>query len=129
MIRCTFAIVFTFMLLAGGRPAQDKKDDKAKKPEMGSVTGVVVSKGEAWIEVKADNEARPRRYVARWKDAADAKKIKDAAVDARVKLDWTMIDSRPRVDKIETSAGGEPGKKPEPEKKPDSEAPPPRLKK
>jgi hypothetical protein len=132
MKRWPLLLLFAFVVPAS---AQDQKDDKAKMPESGSITGVVASKGDGWIEVKADDQTRPRRYVARWKDAADAAKIKDASANARVKLDWTMIDSRPRIDKIEpVLATGDSGKKAEPEKKPvpgknaGEVAPPPRLK-
>ena len=125
MMRVALITLFAFTVVAS---AQDKKDDKAKAPVKGRVSGIVTAKGETWIEVKNEAEARPHRYIARWKDATDAAKIKDAPVGALVLLEWTLIDARPRVDAIAVAIDGGPGKKPELEKKSDSIAPPPRLK-
>ena len=89
-----------------------KKANGANKDEVrkGSVTGVVTAKGDNWIEVKADGEARARRYVPHWRgglpnqgggpDKEIVAEIKKVPVNGRVKLDWSF-EERPRVEKIE----------------------------
>jgi hypothetical protein len=91
--------------------AQDKKDEKKKdEPRKGTVTGVVSAKGDSWIEVKADGEEKPRRYVPHWKGGLPkdgggpekdmVAKIKETAVNSRVRLEWEF-EERARVVKIE----------------------------
>ena len=87
--------------------SEEPKKDAEKK---GTVTGVVTAKGENWIEVKADGEEKPRRYVPHWKGGAPSAgggpdkemiaKLKDVPVKARVRLEW-VFEERPRVEKIE----------------------------
>src|SRR5437588_75933 len=100
--------------LAGA--AQEKKDDKKAdekkkdEPRKGTVTGAVTAKGDNWIEVKGDGEEKARRYVPHWKgglpkdgggpDKDMVAKIKETAVNSRVKLDWEF-EERARVVKIE----------------------------
>ncbi len=115
MLRSCLIAPVLALVLAWGVAAQDKKADK---PATGSVTGTVTGKGDAWIEVASEGQTRSRRYATRWKDPGDAAKLKDVQVGAQVKLEFTVIDSRPRVDKIEVVAAGKTDKKPEPEKKP-----------
>lgn len=91
--------------------AQDKKpEDKKDEPRKGTVTGVVSAKGDNWIEVKADGEEKARKYVPHWKgglpkdgggpDKTMLAKIKETAVNSRVKIDWEF-EERARVVKIE----------------------------
>jgi hypothetical protein len=91
--------------------AQDKKDEKKKdEPRKGTVTGIVAAKGDNWIEVKADGEEKARRYVPHWKgglpkdgggpDKDMVAKIKETAVNSRVRLEWEF-EERARVVKIE----------------------------
>jgi hypothetical protein len=71
---------------------------------------VLVAKTESIIDVKADGEERPRRYVPEWKDGSPAqgggfdkemlKIIKELKVGSRVRLEW-KFDERPRVVKVE----------------------------
>jgi hypothetical protein len=87
--------------------ADDPKKDDDKK---GTVTGIVTAKGDNWIEVKADGEEKPRRYVPFWKgglpkdgggpDKDVVAKIKDVPLKARIRLEW-VFNERPRVEKIE----------------------------
>ena len=74
------------------------------------MTGVVTAKGDNWIEVKADGEEKARKYVPHWRgglpkdgggpDKDMVAKIKETAVNSRVKLDWEF-EERARVVKIE----------------------------
>jgi hypothetical protein len=84
--------------------AEDKKADD-RKEKTGSVAGVVTAKekDDKWIEVKADGEEKPRRYVPQWINGPDKEIIKEIGkvpVGARIKLDW-KFDERARVVKIE----------------------------
>jgi len=94
---------------AGGRAQEPKKKD-ADEGKKGTVTGLVTAKGDNWIEVKADGEEKPRRYMPNWKgglpkdgggpDKDVVAKIKETPVKARVRLEWSFHE-RPRVEKIE----------------------------
>ncbi|HJZ57110.1 MAG TPA: hypothetical protein VKE74_19225 [Gemmataceae bacterium] len=108
------------MLFAlGAARGQEKKAD----PTRGTVSGTVTAKGDRWIEVRADGEKHPRRYVAPWKgglaadgggpDATTIAMLKGVPANARVKLDWALADDRPRIVKLEVFGEGDAGKKPE----------------
>jgi hypothetical protein len=96
-------------LAALGRADEPKKKD-ADEGKTGTVTGVVTAKAENWIEVKADGEEKPRRYMANWKgglpkdgggpDKEIVAKIKETPLKALVLLEWSFHE-RPRVEKIE----------------------------
>ena len=89
-----------------------EKKQEAKEPEKrsGTVVGVVAGKGEAYVEVKADGEAKARKYVPHWvggapaqgggPDKAMVKTIRELKVGSRVRLDW-VFEERPRVVRIE----------------------------
>jgi hypothetical protein len=101
------ALALVLVFAAGGRAEEPKKKDETKK---GTVTGVVTAKGDNWIEVKADGEEKPRRYMPYWKggqpkdgggpDKDMVAKIKETPVKARIRLEWEF-NERPRVVKIE----------------------------
>jgi hypothetical protein len=101
-----WAIVAVVVTPIGVAIAQPKKDAEKK----GTVTGVVMAKGENWIEVKADGEEKARRYVPHWRGGNPDKgggpdkemmaKIKEVPLKARVRLEWSF-EERPRVEKIE----------------------------
>src|SRR5688572_1650482 len=103
--RCTLALLLA-VAFGSAAAAREKKDE----PRKGTVTGVVTGKGDNWIEVKADGEEKARRYVPHWKgglpkdgggpDKEMVAKIKDTAVNSRVKIDWEF-EERARVTKIE----------------------------
>ena len=97
--------------VAGLSAADDKKEGKnAEEGRKGTVTGVVTAKGPNWIEVKADGEEKPRRYVPHWTggapkdgggpDKTTVARIKEVPVKSRVRLEWSFQE-RPRVEKIE----------------------------
>ena len=70
------------------------------------MTGVVTAKGDNWIEVKADGEEKARRYVPHWKgglpkdgggpDKDMVAKIKETAVNSRVRLEWEFEERATR---------------------------------
>src|SRR5207245_628447 len=92
---------------------------------------------ENWIEVTADGQKSPRRYVPQWQggsategggnpDPGAVAKLKDVPDGARVKLEWEEADSRPRIMNIELLKDATAEKKPEPEKKPEVKPEPPK---
>ena len=110
------AVALAVSAAGGGQEPKKKDADEGKK---GTVTGVVTAKGENWIEVKADGEERPRRYVPPWKgglpkdgggpDKAVVKTISELKVGSRVRVEWEF-EERPRVVKVEVLKATE-GKK------------------
>jgi hypothetical protein len=104
------AVVLVLVAIPAG--AEEPKKDAEKK---GTVTGVVTARGDNWIEVKADGEEKPRRYVPHWRGGAPkdgggldkemVAKIKDVPLKSRVRLEWSF-EERPRVEKIEVLRKG-----------------------
>jgi len=109
LLRPTGVFVLVLAVASAGR-AEDPKKKDGDEGKKGTVTGVVTGKGENWIEVKADGEEKPRRYVPHWRggnpkdgggpDKDMVAKIKEVPVKARVRLEWSFQE-RPRVEKIE----------------------------
>lgn len=108
LLRLAGILALTLTVTTAGRADDAKKSpDEGKK---GTVTGVVTAKGDNWIEVKADGEEKPRKYVPHWKGGAPkdgggpdkdmVARIKEVPVKARVRLEWSF-EERPRVEKIE----------------------------
>ena len=108
-LACLMMVGTSFSLLT----AQDKAQKKAKNPEegrKGTVTGLVTSKGDNWIEVKADGEEKGRKYFPHWVGGNPAQgggpdkkmiaEIKKTPLKSRVSLEW-LFEERPRVEKIE----------------------------
>ncbi len=102
---------FLLAALSALAAGQEKKDEKKKdEPRKGTVTGMVSAKGDNWIEVKADGEEKVRRYVPHWKgglpkdgggpDKEMVAKIKEIAVESRVRLEWEFEECA-RVVKVE----------------------------
>ena len=97
------------------------------KERKGTVTGTVTAKGPNWIEVKADGEAKGRRYVPHWRggnpdqgggpDKKMVAAIQEVPLKSRVRIEW-VFEERPRVEKIEVLHKGESKKD---EKKADKE--------
>ena len=93
-----------------------KKDGEDAKERKGTVTGLVTAKGPTWIEVKADGEAKGRRYVPHWRGGAPDKgggldktmlaTLKEVPLKSRVRLEW-VFEERPRVEKIEVLKKGD----------------------
>ncbi|MCY2944861.1 MAG: hypothetical protein NT142_10085 [Planctomycetota bacterium] len=108
-LACLMMVGTSFSLLT----AQDNAQKKAKNPEegrKGTVTGLVTSKGDNWIEVKADGEEKGRKYFPHWVGGNPAQgggpdkkmiaEIKKTPLKSRVSLEW-LFEERPRVEKIE----------------------------
>ena len=109
LLRSMGVVAIALAVTAVGRAEEPKKKD-ADEGKKGTVTGVVTAKADNWIEVKADGEEKPRRYMPNWKggqpkdggglDKEIVAKIKEVPVKARVRLEWSFHE-RPRVEKIE----------------------------
>ncbi|MCS6864104.1 MAG: hypothetical protein RMJ56_09980 [Gemmataceae bacterium] len=94
----------------------DKKNDPRDEPRQGTVTGIVTAKGDTWIEVLADGEEKPRRYVPHWKgglpqdggglDKAMLAEIQKVPLKSRVELKWSF-EERPRVEAIKILKKGD----------------------
>ena len=90
--------------------AGEKKEAKEPEKRSGTVVGIVAGKGDSYVEVKANGEAKARKYVPRWvgglpaqgggHDKAMLKTIRDLKVGSRVRLDWEF-EERPRVVRVE----------------------------
>ncbi|MFN5327700.1 MAG: hypothetical protein ACOYNP_07080 [Gemmataceae bacterium] len=113
LVRCLIpAMLLGTLVVACGQAQDDKKEQKEGKSVLrkGEVTGVVVAKGDNWIEVKADGEEKARKYVPHWRGGNPAQgggldkkmiaELKKIPVKSRVRMDWTF-EERPRVEKIE----------------------------
>ena len=112
LLRLAGILVLALTVTASSQSDDTKKDgDEGKK---GTVTGLVTAKGDNWIEIKADGEEKPRKYVPHWKgglpkdgggpDKEMMAKIKNVPLKARVRLEWSFQE-RPRVEKIEVLKG------------------------
>ena len=91
-------------------PAVLSADDKKPEKRSGTIVGEVTAKAQNWIEVKADGEDKPRRYVPHWRgglpkdgggpDKEMLKAIAGVKVGSRVEIKWEF-EERPRVLKID----------------------------
>jgi hypothetical protein len=94
----------------GGTSQERKPDEKKEEKKSGTVAGMLMAKGDNWIEVKADGEEKARKYTPQWLGAnlqqgagLDKKMlevIKGLKVGSRVRLEWEF-DERARVVKVE----------------------------
>src|SRR5262249_9698325 len=129
--RRLFSGLVLLVLLGVAVSADEKKDGKKDKKEppkkKGTVVGKVTAKDKNWVEVKADGEAKARRYFPHWRGGAPAagggldKKtlaaIAKIKVGSRVRIEWVFAE-RLRVEKIEVlKAAPEKDKKVEKDKK------------
>lgn len=97
-------LAFSVVLVASSSQAGDK--EKKKEPRKGTAIGVLVAKGENFIEVRADGEEAPRKYVPQWKGGApkdgggpDKEMLKTFAslkIGSRIELQW-MFEERLRA--------------------------------
>lgn len=76
---------------------------QAEEPQGGALSGILVSKGSNWIEVRADGAAASVKYWPFWRggadggfDAAMLETIRKLVVPNRVNLTWQM-EERPRI--------------------------------
>jgi hypothetical protein len=95
------------LAVAAQSSADDKKDGKKEELRKGTVTGIVMAKGDNWIEVKADGEEKGRRYFPQWRggnpgglDKGMLADIKATPLKSRVRIEW-VFDERARVEKLE----------------------------
>lgn len=96
------------LLACFGILSADEKKDPEKRG--GTIVGVITAKDKAWLEVKADGEEKPRRYVPHWVGGAPSagggpdKKVLEVIaglkVGSRIKLKWEF-EERPRVVAVE----------------------------
>ncbi|MBI3272240.1 MAG: FecR domain-containing protein [Planctomycetes bacterium] len=87
--------------------------DEKKVPDGGALVGVVVAKGETWIEVRGEEPKETRKYVPEWRggspqdggglDPGMLKRLREVLVGSRVKLEW-KADERPRVLRLDVLA-------------------------
>jgi hypothetical protein len=78
--------------------------------DAGTVTGIVASKGDTWLGVKAEGQDEPSLFMPFWKgtgfDNETLGTIKGIAIGSKVKLVWKQ-DDHPRIVSVETLAAPE----------------------
>jgi hypothetical protein len=89
-------------------PKEQKKDGKEEEVRSGKSIGIVVSKGEKFIELRGDGEERARKYHPRWltepKPGFDPEVLKafhKLTVGSRVQLEWQSSNHGPLVHRVE----------------------------
>lgn len=95
-------------------PPGDKTDDHAPKKDShsqeptGRTVGVLVSKGDKFIEVRGDGEEKARRYYARWLsgpppgfDKNILKTFQELPVGSRLLLEWVSTNHGPQVQNLQ----------------------------
>lgn len=88
----------------------------AADQEGGTVTGIVTSKGESWIAVKAEGQDEATMYMPFWRggqpkdgggfDKEMLAKVKGVAVGSKVRLAWKM-EEHPRIANVDVLAAPE----------------------
>ena len=91
----------------GEKPLAGKSVDAHAEQRAGAVTGILISKGEGWIEVKAEGEEAPKNYTVVWIPGAtkeggrpDEKMIKllqKIATNNLVQLMWRDEEGQRKV--------------------------------
>src|SRR3954467_7308801 len=81
-------------------PAQEKKAKDPLEGKTGTTVGKLVGKGKGTIEVKADGEEQPRKYVPEWVggnpaqggglDKAVLKTFEALKIGSRVEVEWVF---------------------------------------
>ncbi|MBA4388189.1 MAG: hypothetical protein C0404_09425 [Verrucomicrobia bacterium] len=92
---------------------------QAGEPAGGTVSGILVAKGETWIEVKADGAAEAVKYIPFWRgglpkdgggfDKEMLETIKTLAAGNRVTLTWKMEEHRRIVSIKQLAPAGKSG--------------------
>src|SRR2546421_3466257 len=109
MIQKMIVRVLSAALLVGGlaaftlRSEVAAQDKKAKNPEegkKGTTVGLLVGKGENFIEVKGDGEEKARKFVPEWKGGKPAegggldktilKTFRELKIGSRVEVNWVF---------------------------------------
>ena len=80
--------------------ALEKKGKSPEEGKKGKALGMLVAKGENFIEVRADGEEKARKYVPEWKGGLPAqgggpdkeivKLFRELKVGSRVEVDWVF---------------------------------------
>ena len=92
-------ILLTFAcLVSSASTAQEKEEKKSEKTKSGTAIGILVSKDKNSIDVKADGEEKPRKYVPHWRGGEPAKgggldkdmlkKFGELKVGSRIEVKW-----------------------------------------
>jgi len=89
-VQTPFLAILLLALIANA----DEKEDRT-----GTVSGMAMSKGGNWIEVKADGEEKPRKYYT-GSDPVALKAVKETEVGSRIRMEWRFREVY-RVVKIE----------------------------
>ncbi len=97
-MRASFLLAFALGLATFGTSAAQEKKGNPLEGKKGTAIGKLVAKGERYIEVKADGEEAPRKYVPQWKgglpaqgggpDKAMLKTFSELKVGSRVEVQW-----------------------------------------
>jgi hypothetical protein len=92
------------------QPMKEKDKNEGKK---GKTVGILVAKGENFIEVQADGEEKARKYVPQWKgglpakgggpDKAMLKIFRSLKIGSRIQVSW-VFEERLRALAIEVLA-------------------------
>lgn len=90
-------------------PKEQKKDgNNDEEVRSGKTIGIVVSKGDKFIELRGDGEERARKYHPRWlaepKPGFDPEILKafhKLTVGSRVQLEWRSSNHGPMVHRVE----------------------------
>src|SRR5262245_951771 len=97
------------------RPPGEKKDGHADgEARTGKSIGVLVSKGDKFIELRGDGEEKPRKYYARYlsepKPGFDPKVLATfdkLTLGSRLQLEWISTNHGPQVTRVEVLKAGE----------------------
>jgi hypothetical protein len=108
--------------LARSQAVAGEKEKKAEEGRKGTTIGVLVGKGENFIELKADGEEKGRKYVPQWVggapaqgggfDKATLKTFRDLKVGSRIQVDW-VFEERLRALKVKVLKAADQGPKKE----------------
>jgi hypothetical protein len=88
-----------FVLLAAALVGVASAQEKPDRQRRGTVVGEATARGGYWIEVRADGEAKARRYFC-GSDPVALKAVKGTDVGSRIRLEWRFEEVF-RVVKIE----------------------------
>lgn len=96
-------------------PKEEKKDGKNdEEVRSGKTIGIVVSKSDKFIELRADGEERARKYHPRWltepKPGFDPEILKafhKLTIGSRVQIEWRSSNHGPMVHRVEVLKAAE----------------------
>jgi hypothetical protein len=92
-------------------PVEKDSSDKVTK---GRTIGVLVTKGDKFLEVRGDGEEKPRKYHAKWLAGPPAgfdkemlKGFQELAIGSRVLLEWISTNHGPQVQSFQVLKAAE----------------------